>query len=67
MPGKDKLPDWLKWVIVIGTMILLAIIMLALNERVSRVDMPAPDTAFGVSQTVAPAAPGAGASAFALV
>lgn len=56
MPGKDKLPNWLKWVIVIGTMALLAVVMLALNDRVSRVEMPAPDDTLGLNRTAATSA-----------
>lgn len=61
MPGKDKLPNWLKWIIVIGTMVLLAVIMLALNDRVSRVEMPPPDDTLGLNRTAAFSVPdGAG-------
>lgn len=43
-----KLPNFVKWLIIIGTLALLAIIAFAVNDRASRVDMPAPDDTFGI-------------------
>lgn len=44
----NKLPNFVKWLIIIGTLALLAAIAFAVNDRASRVDMPAPDNTFGV-------------------
>ncbi len=34
-----QMPDWVKWLVVV--------LLLAVNDRASRVDMPAPDDTFG--------------------
>ena len=43
-----KLPNWLKWIIVIAAMLLMAVMVLAVNDRASRVEMPPPDNSFGI-------------------
>lgn len=49
----NKLPNFIKWLIIIGTLALLAAIAFAMNDRASRVDMPAPDNTFGVYRSAA--------------
>ena len=43
----NGLPNWLKWLVVVFVFVLLAVLMLAVNDRATRVDMPAPDNPFG--------------------
>ena len=40
-----KLPNAVKWLIILGAM------MWAVNDRASRVEMPAPDNTFGIYHT----------------
>ena len=47
----NGLPDWLKWLVVVVVFVLLAGLMLAVNDRASRVDMPEPDNTFGIYKT----------------
>lgn len=44
----NGLPNWLKWLVVVFVFVLLAVLMLAVNDRASRVDMPEPDNTFGI-------------------
>jgi hypothetical protein len=43
-----KLPNAIKWLIVVAVLAALAALMLAVNDRASRVKMPEPDTTFGI-------------------
>lgn len=43
-----KLPDFVKWLIIIGVLAAMAAITFAVNDRASRVPMPAPDNTFGI-------------------
>ena len=40
-----KLPNAVKWLIIVAV---LAAMAFAVNDRASRVDMPAPDNTFGI-------------------
>ena len=40
-----KLPNAVKWLIIVAV---LAAMTFAVNDRASRVDMPAPDNTFGI-------------------
>lgn len=42
-----KLPDFVKWIIIVATLAALIAIAFAVNDRASRVEMPAPDDMFG--------------------
>lgn len=44
----DRLPNWLKWLVVALVFAVLAVMVLAVDRRASRVDMPAPDNTFGI-------------------
>lgn len=44
----NHLPNWMKWLIVVVVFGVMAALMLAVNDRASRVDMPEPDTTFGI-------------------
>ena len=44
----NRMPDWLKWLVILFVFIVLAGLMLAVNDRASRVDMPEPDNTFGI-------------------
>lgn len=46
-----KLPDFVKWGIVLGALALLAALAFAVNDRASRVEMPPPDNTFGIYRT----------------
>lgn len=46
-----KLPDAIKWLLIIAALAILAAIALAVNDRASRVDMPEPDNTFGIYRT----------------
>ena len=46
-----KLPDFVKWIIVAVALAALAAMMWAVNDRASRVEMPAPDDTFGIYHT----------------
>lgn len=43
-----NLPDWLKWLVVVLILLLMGALALAVNDRASRVEMPEPDTTFGI-------------------
>ena len=44
----NRMPDWLKWLVILFAFVILAGLMLAVNDRASRVDMPEPDNTFGI-------------------
>lgn len=46
-----KLPDFVKWIIVLLGLALIFAMMVAVNDRASKVEMPAPDNSFGVYRT----------------
>ncbi len=43
-----KLPNAVKWLIIILVLAAMAALMLAVDDRASRVDMPEPDDTFGI-------------------
>ncbi|MGN0708233.1 MAG: hypothetical protein ACI4JC_09560 [Faecalibacterium sp.] len=43
-----KLPNWVKWIIVIAALAAMGWMMWAVNDRASRVKMPEPDNTFGI-------------------
>ncbi len=43
-----KLPDFVKWLIIAGVLAAMAAMMLAVNDRASKVKMPEPDNSFGI-------------------
>ena len=45
-----KLPEPIKWAIVIAALAAMAWMMWAVNDRASRVPMPEPDNTFGIYQ-----------------
>ena len=47
----QRLPDWLKWLVVVLALVVLGALMLAVDDRASRVDMPDPDDTFGIYQS----------------
>ena len=51
----DRLPNWLKWLVVALVFAVLAVMVLAVDRRASRVDMPDPETPS--ASTVARTAP----------
>ena len=44
----DRIPNWLKWLIVAAAFVVLAVMVLAVDRRASRVEMPPPDNTFGI-------------------
>ena len=44
----DRLPNWPKWVVVALALAVMAALMLAVNDRAARVEMPPPDNTFGI-------------------
>ena len=46
-----KLPNAVKWLIIVAVLAAMAAMTFAVNDRASRVDMPAPDNTFGISTT----------------
>ena len=46
-----KIPDLVKWIIVLAVLAGMGILMWAVNDRASRVEMPAPDNTFGIYRT----------------
>ena len=44
----DRLPNWLKWLVVVLACAVMGALMLAVNDRAARVDMPEPDDTFGI-------------------
>lgn len=43
-----KLPEPVKWLIVILVLAAMAVMLVALNDRASRVPMPEPDNSLGI-------------------
>ncbi len=46
-----KLPNFVKWIIVLAALAAMGWMMWAVNDRASRVEMPAPDNTFGIYHT----------------
>ena len=46
-----KLPNFVKWLIILAALAAMGWMMWAVNDRASRVEMPAPDNTFGISRT----------------
>ena len=46
-----KLPNFVKWLIILATLAAMGWMMWAVNDRASRVEMPAPDNTFGIYHT----------------
>ena len=44
----NKLPNFIKWLIVLAALGAMGAMMWAMNDRASRVEMPAPDNTFGI-------------------
>lgn len=43
-----KLPNFVKWLLIVGVLAALVALAFAVNDRASRVEMPAPDNTFGI-------------------
>lgn len=46
-----KLPNFVKWIIILAALAAMGWMMWAVNDRASRVEMPAPDNTFGICRT----------------
>lgn len=46
-----KLPNSVKWLIILLVLVGMGCMMWKVNDRASRVDMPAPDNTFGIYRT----------------
>ena len=46
-----KLPNFVKWIIILTALAAMGWMMWAVNDRASRVEMPAPDNTFGIYHT----------------
>lgn len=46
-----KLPNAVKWLIIVAVLALFAVMAFAVNDRASRVEMPPPDDTFGIYHT----------------
>ena len=46
-----KLPTSVKWLIILVVLAAMGAMMWAVNDRASRVEMPAPDNTFGIYHT----------------
>ena len=46
-----KLPNFVKWIIILAALAALGWMMWAVNDRASRVEMPGPDNTFGIYRT----------------
>lgn len=46
-----KLPNSVKWLIILAALAAMGWMMWAVNDRASRVEMPAPDNTFGIYHT----------------
>lgn len=46
-----KLPNFVKWIIILAALAAMGWMMWAVNDRASRVEMPAPDNTFGIYRT----------------
>jgi hypothetical protein len=49
--GMKKLPNAVKWLIILVVLGAMGAMMWAVNDRASRVEMPAPDNTFGIYHT----------------
>ena len=43
-----KLPNFVKWLIIAVVLAAMAVMMVAVNDRASRVEMPMPDNSLGI-------------------
>ena len=46
----NKLPYFVKWLIIAVVLAAMAAMMVAVNDRASRVEMPMPDNSLGISR-----------------
>ena len=46
-----KLPNFVKWLIILAALAAMGWMKWAVNDRASRVEMPAPDNTFGIYHT----------------
>ncbi len=46
-----KLPNFVKWLVILAALAAMGWMMWAVNDRASRVEMPAPDNTFGIYHT----------------
>ena len=46
-----KLPNFVKWIIILAALAAMGWMMWAVNDRASRVETPAPDNTFGIYRT----------------
>ena len=46
-----KLPNFVKWLIIAVVLAAMAAMVVAVNDRASRVEMPGPDNTFGIYHT----------------
>ena len=46
-----KLPNFVKWLIILAALAAMGWMMWAVNDRASWVEMPAPDNTFGIYRT----------------
>ena len=46
-----KLPNFVKWIIILAALAAMGWMMWAVNDRASRVEMPPPDNTFGIYRT----------------
>ena len=46
-----KLPNFVKWIIILAALAAMGWMMWAVNDRASRVEMPAPDNTLGIYHT----------------
>ena len=46
-----KLPNFVKWIIILAALAAMGWMMWAVSDRASRVEMPAPDNTFGIYHT----------------
>ena len=46
-----KLPNFVKWIIILAALAAMGWMMWAVNDRASRVEMPVPDNTFGIYHT----------------
>ena len=46
-----KLPNFVKWLIILAALAAMGWMMWDVNDRASRVEMPAPDNTFGIYHT----------------
>ena len=44
----NRLPNWLKWLVVVLACALLGVMALAVDRRAAEVEMPEPDHTFGI-------------------